>query len=201
MKQEQDYIQDIAAIRSMMERSSKFLSLSGWSGVLAGVYALIGAGVAYFGIGVNAGTVFYSEKQILYTVITAISVLLFSVITSVLFARRKAVGNNQTLWNPIAKKLVAGMGVPLITGGLLIITMLKMSAVYVIPATSLIFYGLALFNAGSYTFKEIKALGILEIVLGLASILYIEYSVVFWALGFGVMHIIYGAYIHFKYER
>ena len=47
MKEEKDYIQDISEIRSMMERSSKFLSLSGLAGVMAGIYALVGAFVAY----------------------------------------------------------------------------------------------------------------------------------------------------------
>ena len=47
MKKTKDYLEDISEIRNIMERSSNFISLSGLSGVLAGVYAIIGSFVAY----------------------------------------------------------------------------------------------------------------------------------------------------------
>ena len=43
-----NYQEDLSHIRSMMERSSRFISLSGLSGVFAGLVALLGAGYVYF---------------------------------------------------------------------------------------------------------------------------------------------------------
>ncbi|MCR5862023.1 hypothetical protein LRS05_07655 [Flavobacterium sp. J372] len=200
MKQEQDYIQDIAAIRNMMERSSKFLSLSGWSGVLAGVYALIGAGIIYFGLDVKSIN-FYSETTTLYIISTALGVLIAAIGTAVVFSKRKASANNASIWNSTAKKMIICMAVPLVTGGLFILILLLHGLLAAMPTISLIFYGLSLYNAGLYTYKEIQALGIIQIALGLFAFYFIDYGLVFWAIGFGIMHIIYGAYIHFKYER
>ncbi|MGV3459826.1 MAG: hypothetical protein ACO1N9_05155 [Flavobacterium sp.] len=202
MKQEQDYIQDIASIRSMMERSSKFLSLSGWSGILAGVYALIGAGVVYFVIDVRPASYYYPfGEEVIYTAITALAVLFLAISTAIVFSEKKAATRNESIWNPVAKKMLLGMIVPLATGGLSILIALNYGFLLATPAISLIFYGLALFNAGEYTFREIRGLGLIQLLFGFLAILFPEYCLVIWALGFGVMHIIYGAYIHFKYER
>lgn len=202
MKQEQDYIQDIAAIRNMMERSSKFLSLSGWSGVLAGVYALIGAGVIYFGFNIRLMDYYYPfGEEVIATVTTAAIVLFLAVSTAVIFSEKKASLRNEAIWNPISKKMLFSMSVPLVTGGVCILILLQYGLLLTMPIVTLIFYGLALFNAGEYTFKEIRFLGLIQILLGLLTIFFVEYCLVIWAFGFGVMHIIYGAYIHFKYER
>ncbi|MGE5429024.1 MAG: hypothetical protein ACM3O8_14110, partial [Methylococcaceae bacterium] len=65
----------------------------------------------------------------------------------------------------------------------------------------LIFYGLALVNAGKFTLSEVHYLGITEIVLGLMAAVFINWGLLFWALGFGVMHIVYGMMMYYKYER
>ena len=62
MKEEQNYIQDIAEMRSMMERSSKFLSLSGLAGIMAGIYALSGAYIAYKVFYFNPDEMVYSNS-------------------------------------------------------------------------------------------------------------------------------------------
>jgi hypothetical protein len=43
-------------------------------------------------------------------------------------------------------------------------------------------------------------LGITEIILGLMSSWLIGYGLLFWAVGFGVMHIFYGLMMYFRYE-
>lgn len=201
MKQEQDYIQDIAAIRSMMERSSKFLSLSGWSGVLAGVYALIGSAFVHFILRIDTNEYAYSEKETGYMVLTGGVVLLLAVSTAIMFSIRKAAKRNENIWNPIAKKMLVSMAVPLATGGILMLLVLRIGILGLLPCLSMIFYGLALFSAGVYTFSEIRILGAIQIGLGLLGLCLPDYGILLWAIGFGVMHIIYGAYIHFKYER
>jgi hypothetical protein len=69
---------------------------------------------------------------------------------------------------------------------------------FVTPLT-LIFYGLALVNASKYTLSEVRSLGIIEIVIGLFAMHFIGYGLLLWAVGFGVMHIIYGIIMHIRY--
>jgi hypothetical protein len=65
----------------------------------------------------------------------------------------------------------------------------------------LIFYGLALLNASKYTLKEIRYLGMSEICLGLIASAWVQFGIVFWGIGFGMLHIIYGTFMYFKYEK
>ena len=51
------------------------------------------------------------------------------------------------------------------------------------------------------TLEEVKLMGIIQISLGLTAILLIQYSLIIWALGFGLVNIVIGIYMHYKYER
>lgn len=208
MKQQQDYIRDISEIRSMMEKSTKFLSLSGWAGIMAGVYALIGAYIAYKVLYFNPEEIIYSSVSerhytggILKLVLLALSVLVLAVGTAVFFSSRRAAKRNEKFWNATSRRLLVNMGVPLIIGGILILILISKGFVGLVAPLTLIFYGLSLFIASRYTFEDVKILGLIQVVLGLVSSYYIGYGLLFWALGFGVAHIAYGIYIHFKYER
>jgi hypothetical protein len=70
----------------------------------------------------------------------------------------------------------------------------------VAPAT-LVFYGLALVNGSKYTLNDIRNIGYLEAGLGVVSMFVPGYGLWFWALGFGVLHIVYGVTMYYKYER
>ncbi|NUN08347.1 MAG: hypothetical protein HUU54_04145 [Ignavibacteriaceae bacterium] len=205
MKDTQDYLRDITEIRSMMERSSKFLSLSGWAGVLAGVYALAGAYIAYgiFNF-IPDGSIYGSALQpgeLTNLIILAFIVLALALGSAIFLSYRNAVKKGEVVWNPASRMLMTDMIVPLGSGGLLIIILLSHSLIGLIPATMLIFYGLSLFNASKYTFGEVRYLGLIQIVLGLAAAVYPEYSLILWALGFGAVHIIYGIFLHYRYQR
>lgn len=217
---------ELASIRSIMERSSKFISLSGLSGILAGVYALIGAWVAYRTLGddpahlfvhirsqVDAESnepvrgLFYGGDYGIYTAvighlfIVAMLVLVASVATAIILSNRQAKRKGQQLWGTISKALLFNMAIPLVAGGILILILVFHHHYGIVAATSLIFYGLALFCAGNFTFADIKYLGISEIMLGLVAAWLPGYGLLFWAIGFGVLHIVYGARIYLKYDR
>lgn len=202
---EKDYIRDIAEIRSMMERSSKFLSLSGWSGILAGIYALSGAFIAHSFLKFNPSKAALNNmgetSDPSKVIFLAILILIVTLATAILLSSRKARKKNESTWNPTAKRLVINMAVPLITGGLLILILISQGQIGLIAPFSLIFYGLALYNASKYTYEEIRTLGLIEIVLGIIGTYNIEYNLIFWAIGFGIVHIIYGIFLHYKYER
>ena len=149
MKEEKDYIQDISEIRSMMERSSKFLSLSGLAGVMAGIYALVGAFVAYTVFDFNPDAVLYSTAEseassanLSNVIYVAIAILILAISTVVFLSGRNAGKKGEKIWNPTTKRLMANMAVPLVTGGLLILVLIAKGLIGLIAPVSLIFYGM-----------------------------------------------------------
>ena len=204
---QQELIKEIGQIRSMMERSSKFMSISGLSGVLIGAYALIGAAVAFF---IVYGTksefpyrdYYVLESAILYKLAAiALLVLIVSILTGVLMARAKAKKAGQKIWNPTSKSLLKMMAIPLITGGLFSVILICKGVFAFVASSLLIFYGLSLVSASVFTFREVRVLGVLEIVLGLLALQFPGYGIFFWSFGFGVLHIVYGLIVHSKYEK
>lgn len=210
MKSNQEQLDALQDIRQMMQQSTRFLSLSGFSGILAGIYALIGA---YFGHELIHDYIMHHsygerDQQVYYWTmfkgfLICAAILASAVVTALILTKRKANKNGQKLLDPAAIRLVINMMIPLSTGGVFCIALILKgftSLEFVAPAM-LIFYGLALVNASKYTIHDIRQLGFLEIALGLISSFYVNHGILFWAIGFGVLHIIYGAVMWFKYER
>lgn len=208
--------QDLAHIRGLMERSTRFLSLSGLSGVFAGVVALLGALVAREryeelilasgGIGLrDAGEgARYLETQVLSTawdlVLLAALVLVLAVCGAAWFTWRRARRTGQGLWDPSARRLAWNLAIPLVSGGLFCLAMLWHGNVALVAPATLVFYGMALLNASKYTLDEIRWLGISEVVLGLLATAWVGAGLLFWALGFGVLHIVYGGLMWYRHE-
>lgn len=197
----QDYLKDISEIKNLMNKSSRFISLSGLSGILAGVYALIGAGAAYYIVKTSArgylildGTIF----KLCISILLGVAVL--SVLTGIYLTTKKAKKNGEKIWDPSSKRLILNFMIPLVVGGLYILTILGHQKYGQTGALMLIFYGLALVNASKYSIGDIRYLGFTEIVLGLIAAVFPGYGFWLWVLGFGVMHIVYGAIMHFKYD-
>ncbi|TDB67558.1 hypothetical protein [Arundinibacter roseus] len=204
MKQERDYIEDLAEIRSMMERTSKFLSLSGWAGILVGLYALAAAYVAKIMLGFNPDEVMYSlpvkgNSSNIFVIATGL--LFVALCTALFFSYYTARKRGEKAWNATSRRMLINMGVPLVVGGFFILIMFLKGATGLMMPLSLIFYGLALFNAAKFTYGEVRIMGFVYMASGLLSVYFLEYSLLLWAFGFGVVHIIYGLYMHFKYER
>ncbi len=208
MKKEQDYTRDITEIRSMMERSTKFLSLSGLSGIMAGIYALVGSFLAYRLFYADYGSVINNtlegqeiSSEVKNLILLALVILILAVGTAVILSSKKSKTEGSKIWNSAARRLVINMAIPLVTGGIFILILLSRGMFTFLAPAALIFYGLALVNASKFTFEEIRSLGIVQIVLGLLAFYFIEFGLLFWALGFGVMHIVYGIVMHLKYEK
>lgn len=197
---------DLSHIRSMMERSSRFISLSGLSGVFAGLTALIGAMYVYF-VFQREGIDYFDGKRNVFTADLVnelfwigLVILIVAISFGYFFTERKSKANNLKIWDSTTKRLLINFSIPLITGGLFCLGMLYHGMfVFIAPAT-LIFYGLALVNASKYTLTDVQYLGYLEIALGLLSLFFLGWGLVFWAIGFGVLHIIYGLIMHKKYK-
>lgn len=206
MKQN-DVLKEIGQIRSLMERSSKFISISGLSGVLIGIFAIVGAAAGY-------ATLYGFESQFAYrdyyvtdsTVVGKLILIAIVVLSASLFvgwwmARKKAKRVGQSIWNQASRALLWAVAVPLVTGGLLSLILIMRGDYGLIASTLLIFYGLALCAGSTFTFKEVRWLGMMEIGLGLITLAWPGYGLWFWVVGFGLLHIIYGLIVHNRYEK
>jgi hypothetical protein len=204
----ENYLKDIQDIKVMMSKSSQFLSLSGLSGILAGIFALIGA---YFANRVLTTMTIeefdeyrnYSSEDstVIELIGIAILVIVASIITGIILSSRKAKKQNENLWNETSKRVLIQFGTPLITGGIFALLILQKEIYILIAPITLLFYGLSCINASRNTFRDIKYLGITMVVLGLLSAYFSGYGLLFWTIGFGFCHIIYGSIMYFKYDR
>lgn len=202
------YLDDITEIKNMMSRSSRFISLSGLSGILAGVYALVAAVIARVLMSPYLDSYAATRNYELETselipklVLLALATITLAVITGIALTVRKAKKNSEKIWDVSSKRLVYNFLIPLCTGGVFCLVLMQYGIVGLIAPAMLIFYGLACVNAAKYTYGDIRYLGIANVIIGLIATQFIGYGLYFWALGFGVLHIVYGALMYFKYDR
>lgn len=201
------YQKDISHIRSMMEKSSTFISLSGLSGISAGIAALIGAFLAYRTLEnyqidyLEQGSRVFSSELLIELIWIALGVLILAIAGGIYFTVKNSKKKKQKIWNKVTRNLLINLIIPLIAGGIFCLALLYHNTVGLIAPAMLVFYGLALVNASKFTYGDIRWLGYLEILLGLISSFFIGYGLIFWALGFGVLHIVYGIVMFNKYDR
>ena len=210
MSNETKYLEDLSQIRNMMEKSTRFLSLSGLSGIFVGAVALVGAAFAqyYYTEFMNVRSDYQSTLhshnlfvtlKIRYYVIAAF-VLTTALLGGYYFTARKAKKQGQAIWTKTSKILLINLFVPLAAGGVFCLGLIYHGAHGFIAPGMLIFYGLSLFGSSKFTFDEIRWLGICEILLGLIALFFIGHGLIFWSIGFGLLHIIYGAAMYVKYD-
>jgi len=194
-------LEDLKAIREMMEKSSKFLSLSGLSGIIAGITAITGAAFAYFYLLKDPSMTDYNRTQELFILLAdALIVLFISITFGIFFSWRKAKKTNQPLFNKVMVRTLYNLCIPLVAGGIFCLILLLRGDIRMVIAGTLIFYGIALVNASKYTFEEVHYLGITEIILGIAAAIFVQNGLLFWTIGFGVCHILYGIVMYRKYD-
>ena len=207
MNQQQDQLEALHEIRNIMDRSSRFISLSGLSGVFAGLSALVGAAVVKWYFSQQSINYYsdqasnFSREDILFLLAVAIGVLVLAFGTATYFTARNARKKNQRTWDNQSKRLLVNLAIPLATGGVFCAILMYHGILYLVAPAMLVFYGLALLNGSKYTLGDIRYLGIIEIILGLVACVFVGYGLMLWTVGFGMLHIVYGALVYFKYER
>ncbi|HSC54026.1 MAG TPA: hypothetical protein VLC98_10410 [Phnomibacter sp.] len=219
MTQDQQSLETLKDIRSMMDRSSRFISLSGWSGVAAGCCALVGAWFAY-GI-ISSDPAIETSLQRNYETISdnggpiavssyigsgkllsiAILTLVAAIAVAFFFTWMRSRKTNMPIWGNSSKRMLFALGLPLAVGGIYMLQLMKAGAFGMIAPGCLLFYGLGLVSAGRYTFGEIKWLGYAQIATGFINLAFTGMGLYFWAFGFGILHIIYGFVMWYKHER
>ena len=198
--------EDLAHIKEMMERSSRFISLSGLSGIGAGIVGLLTGIAALY---LTNGKIQYIERNhiqpyedymVKMLILLGVFALILAIFFGCFFTIRKSRKLGLQIWTSTTKKILTQLTIPLVVGGVFVLALLHYGLYGLIAGTTLIFYGLALINAEKYTFSDIKYLGLLEIALGCIALFWIGKGLIFWTIGFGVLHIIYGVILHRKYK-
>ncbi len=205
MYEPEDHLQTLTDIRSLMERSAKFLSLSGLSGVSAGLIALVGAGWAYMHQVIDSDQYSqvsaYRDAQIQFLLTDMLLVLVFALAAGIFFTVRKVRRQGLPIWNQTSRRLLWSLTVPLLAGGIFCAGLIYHGLFWLAFPATLVFYGLALLNGSRYTVRDVEYLGVSEVVLGLIAVFFTGYALLTWAIGFGVLNIVYGVVMWMKYER
>ncbi|WP_312173731.1 hypothetical protein [Chryseobacterium sp.] len=201
-----NYHEDLSHIRTMMERSSRFISLSGLSGVVAGLAAIAGAvyvyfvfqreGIDYFDVERNV----FSPSLVKELVTIGIAILVVAIFSGYIFTANKSKRKGLKIWDATTRRLLVTFAIPLVTGGFFCLALLYHHLFVLIAPATLLFYGLALVSAERYTLTDIKYLGYCQIILGLISLFFLGWGLLFWTVGFGALHIVYGLIMHKKYK-
>ncbi len=198
---DEDYLKDISEIKNLMNKSSRFISLSGLSGILAGIYALIGAALTYYLVIIYSEGILILDGWVFNTVMFILFMTAFlSAATGIFLTTRKAKKTGENIWDNSSRRLLLNFLIPLIVGGLYCLIILGQGKYGQTGGLMLIFYGLALVSASKYSIGDIKYLGFIEIGLGLTATLFPGFGFWLWVVGFGIMHIVYGTWMHFKYD-
>ena len=211
-----DHLDALRDIKQMMEKSSRFISLSGLSGIAAGSCALIGAAFAYPLVYENNSNMLpsqnretslyepafpYLEHKAVVLLLIALLTFVTAFLSAFIFTYLRSKKTNTPVWTKVSRRLTFHVLFPLIVGGIYLLKLLQIGTLGMIAPGCLIFYGLALLNASKYTLKEIQYLGISEILLGVLNLFFTGDGLYFWAIGFGLLHIFYGLMMWWKYER
>ena len=203
MDKNQEHLNNLTEIRSLMEKSSTFISLSGLSGISAGIIGLA-ASVVFYNITSSVREPYMyavMESTIIELLVTGLITVILAFAAAIFFTSLKAKKKQQPLWSSTSRRLLVNLFIPLITGGIFCLYLLYNLYLTLLVPSMIIFYGLALINASKYTLSQVRYLGLSEAVLGLISLFFFDYAVQFWALGFGVLNLIYGFVMYMKNEK
>lgn len=205
----QDPLHDLREIRNLMQDSTRFLSLSGLSGISAGLVALLGAWGTYHYLQAQqlygpivSEDIYQAEEQLIWKLLGIGGLIFLSAVGSAaFFTLRRVRQQGKPLFTRPARHLILSLALPLLAGALFCLQLIWYGLPKLVAPATLLFYGLALLNAGKYTLREVRYLGLSEIALGLIAGLFPGYGITFWAVGFGLLHILYGTLMYLRYER
>ena len=202
MNEQQQSLEELQHIKQMMERSSRFISLSGLSGISAGTVAIWGALLAAKMISDYTHNIGISYPDLVTELLViAVTVILLALASGFVFTYLRSKRNGVSIWSSTTYRLVLNLAIPLVTGALLLLRLMQLGYVSLIAPCCLLFYGLALVNASKYTLGEVRYLGYCELILAGINLWVPAHGLIFWTIGFGLLHIIYGIIMWRKYER
>ena len=190
-------LESVNEIKELMEKSSKFISVSGLAAILAGIYALAGAYIAT--------QVITPETHLIVTLefmaIIALSVLATAAVTAGILSYCKSQKTGQSFFSRLTYRALWNFSLPMLAGGIVCISILMHEYYDILASVMLLFYGLALVNTSKFTYSSVAWLGYAFICLGVVDCFWEGHSLLFWTIGFGGFHILYGILFYLHYER
>lgn len=207
MNKANQHLESINEIRSIMERSTTFVSLTGLSGVMAGLYGILTFVIVSYKLDsmiLDSNTIFRMiterELQLFLVVVAAVS-LSVTLLTALGLTIRKAGKRGLGVWDSVSRRFALHLFLPLGAGGLFTIALAYHGQLQLVCPAMLLFFGLALLSAARYVQMDMLWLSLIEICLGLAASFWYESGLIFWGVGFGLATLLYGILMYFKYER
>lgn len=206
MKKHEEQLAAIQEMRSMMDQATRFKSISGLSGIIAGLLALLCTYLIYQTTGISIAEpealdqIWHSSSQG-FVLLVLLSLFMICIGIGVYFAMRNARQSGKPAWDHAAKRLLISLAVPVIAGGIFSGLLIQHGLVAIAAPATLLFYGMGLLNASKYTLDAVRTVGLVFIFLGLLATYFLAYGLLIWALGFGLVHIVYGFIIYVNYER
>ena len=172
----------LAYIRQTMESASSFTALSGWGLVAVGVVGLAAAGVAW-----RSGV----PERLSAWLPAAVLGVLCSGIANAAKARRL----EMPLWTGSLRKVAWVMAPALAAGALMTWALDQAGVRYLMPGMWLALYGAGVTAGGTFSIRAVRWMGIALLLLGALAFVDPRQAIVYLALGFGVLHILFGLYV------
>jgi hypothetical protein len=175
---------NLTFIRTAMERSSTFTAIPGAGGVLIGVVGLAAAGVS-----ARQPT---SDRWL----VTWLAAAAVAVIIELVAMARKARRAGITLTGTSARRFAVGIAAPLVAGAAITYELWAVRNFAVMPPTWLLLYGAGVLTGGMFSVPVVRAIGASFMAAGIAAIVTPpEWANVWLGVGFGGLHVVFGAYI------
>jgi hypothetical protein len=181
-------IDNLRYIRETMERAGSFTAVPGWGGVAMGATALAAAGLASHAASARAWLLWWLLEG---AVAVAIGVLAMD---------RKARAAGVPIWSAPARKFVFSFVPPLMAAATLTVVLWQAGAVRAIPGLWLMLYGSGVIAGGAFSVRVVPVMGACFLAIGALALFSPPALSDFWlGLGFGGLHIVFGAMIARKY--
>lgn len=204
----------LSGIRQLMEESRKVIFLDGSAGILISIWAAAGVMAASFLISGSVLPAFFMkactatdwESGVSLPALATVAILTFAAAFATIWlkTRKRAahMGYVPALEGPVGNLLNNFFAV-MMAGGLVCLTTIVNGTVILTPGLMLVFYGIALMAISPIAFKYsiTKYLGYAQVAVGIAALCLPEYGLSFWFTGFCLLHLLWGLWFRFSFDR
>jgi len=174
-------------IRDTMERAASFTAVPGWGGMVIGITALA-AGTVAFGRPLRVQFLIWCSEALLALAIAGLALNVKS--------KRLAL----SLQSRPARRALLSFMPPLIAGAILTVVLYRLQIFDITPGVWLLLYGAAVVTGGAFSVRIVPIMGLCFMFVGALSLLApAEWGDIFLTLGFGGLHIAFGAVIARRY--
>ena len=167
-----------------MERSTTFTAVSGWGYCAMGVTALVAAFIAMRQAATEAWLAVWLAEALVAVTLALVAM------------HWKASRSGTPILSSSGRRLFVGLFPALFAGGIMTVALVRAGDPRQIPGVWLLLYGVAVMQAGAFSVRTIPVMGAVFVLVGAIALpLPWRWANVMLAAGFGLVHIVFGAYI------